>query len=242
VNGYKEIIVVPELMALIELQQIDIAIKEIEATNINLNKQLEKEKEEIAKKEAILREIKEKHDVLQKDLRHNERKLQQAEQNIEGFEKKIYQVKSQKELEAVDHEIAKSRQERSTTEDTLLTLMVEIDDITQKIKEEEKEFKKKSEDFNRQSQKIESDININTQELLETNIKRQKIVGAIEPSFLNNYEKLRLSRNNLAMVHINGGICQGCFVTLPPQQINEVKMGKEIVKCNSCARILYWKE
>lgn len=232
---------VPELMALIEIQELDTAISEIESANLSLNKKLEKEKEEINKKETILQETKERHDILQKDLRHNNHKFQQIEQDIEGFEKKIYQVKSQKELEAIDHGIAKSRQDKSTTEDIILTLMTEIDDIAKKIAEGGKEFKKESEDFNHQQQKIEADININTQKLLEINAKRQKIVSTIDPSFLTNYEKLRASRNNLAMVQINEGICQGCFVTIPPQQINEVKMGKEIIRCNSCARILYWK-
>ncbi|MBU1753122.1 hypothetical protein KKG56_04605 [bacterium] len=233
---------VPELRALIEIQQIDVVIREIETANLILNKQLEREKEEIAKKKIALQKIVERKDVLQKDLRHNERMLQQTEQNIEGFEKKIYQVKSQKELEAVDHEIAKARKEKSSMEDILLTLILEIEEISKTSFEQEKELKKETEDFNCRSQKIESNININTQKLSETNAKKQEIITTIEPSLLANYERLREGRNNLAVVQVEGGMCSGCFIALPPQQINEIKMSNSIIRCNSCARMLYWKE
>ena len=233
---------VPELRALIEIQQIDVVIREIETANLILNKQLEREKEEIAKKKIALQKIVERKDVLQKDLRHNERMLQQIEQNMEGFEKKIYQVKSQKELEAVDHEIAKARKEKSSMEDILLTLILEIEEISKTSFEQEKELKKETEDFNCRSQKIESNININTQKLSETNAKKQEIITTIEPSLLANYERLREGRNNLAVVQVEGGMCSGCFIALPPQQINEIKMSNSIIRCNSCARMLYWKE
>jgi len=234
--------VVPELRALIEIQQIDVVIREIETANLILNKQLEREKEEIAEKKIALQKIVERKDVLQKDLRHNERMLQQIEQNMEGFEKKIYQVKSQKELEAVDHEIAKARKEKSSMEDILLTLILEIEEISKTSFEQEKELKKETEDFNCRSQKIESNININTQKLSETNAKKQEIITTIEPSLLANYERLREGRNNLAVVQVEGGMCSGCFIALPPQQINEIKMSNSIIRCNSCARMLYWKE
>ena len=235
-------IVIPELMALVEIQQIDTAVREIETTNLSLNKQLEREREEIAKKKAVLQEIIEKKDALQKDLRHNERRLQQIEQDLEGFEKKIYQVKSQKELEAVDHEIAKSRKERSATEDAILICMTGTEEISGSLDRQEKELKKETDDFNCRSQKIEADININIQKLSEANTRKQGIITAIEPALLANYEKLRENRNNIAVVQVEGGICRGCFITLPPQQINEIKMGKGIIRCSSCSRMLYWKE
>ncbi|MDI6781687.1 MAG: C4-type zinc ribbon domain-containing protein [bacterium] len=231
----------PELIALVEIQQMDKDIKEIETANVSLNKQLEKEKEEIAKKKIILQEMVEKKDTIQKDLRHNERMLQQIEQNLEGFEKKIYQVKSQKELEAVDHEIAKSRKERSSTEDVILICMTSIEEISGSLSKQEKELKKETDDFNCRSQKIEADIDINTQRLLKANTKKQEIITTIEPTLLANYERLREGRNNIAIVHVEGGICQGCFITLPPQQVNEIRIGNSIIRCASCSRMLYWK-
>jgi predicted nucleic acid-binding Zn-ribbon protein len=234
--------VVAELMALVEIQQTDKDIKEIEAVNLMLNKQLEKEKEEIAKKKVVLQEMIEKKDTLQKELRHNERRLQQIEQDLEGFEKKIYQVKSQKELEAVDHEIAKSRKERSAIEDTILICMTNTEEISESLCRQEKELKKEIEDFNCQSQKIEADIDINTKKLLKANAKKQEIITTVDPTLLANYERLREGRNNMAVVHVEGGICQGCFISIPPQQVNEIRMGSSIIRCNSCSRMLYWKE
>ncbi|MCK4597869.1 hypothetical protein KAU04_07495 [bacterium] len=36
--------------------------------------------------------------------------------------------------------------------------------------------------------------------------------------------------------------CGGCFKTLPPQKIQEVRRTDSILTCENCGRILYWDE
>ena len=33
--------------------------------------------------------------------------------------------------------------------------------------------------------------------------------------------------------------CQGCFMQLPPQLVHVLRGGRKVVKCPSCARLLY---
>jgi RNase P subunit RPR2 len=42
-------------------------------------------------------------------------------------------------------------------------------------------------------------------------------------------------------VPIIKGVCSGCHIILPPQFVNEVRIGKEIRFCPECSRILYFK-
>ena len=48
--------------------------------------------------------------------------------------------------------------------------------------------------------------------------------------------------SGLALVAVKDSSCQGCFIGVTPQVINEIKMQDKIVICESCARMLYIEE
>ncbi len=56
------------------------------------------------------------------------------------------------------------------------------------------------------------------------------------------YDLLRDRRNGLAIVNVLGGVCQGCFMNLPPQQYNILLRGDKMLDCPSCQRMLYHQE
>ena len=56
---------------------------------------------------------------------------------------------------------------------------------------------------------------------------------------LAHYEKVLTGRDGVALAAVKGKSCQGCFMNLPPQVINEIKMKDKMITCDSCARILY---
>ena len=43
----------------------------------------------------------------------------------------------------------------------------------------------------------------------------------------------------LAVVAVIKGVCQGCFMNVPPQVVNLIKMYDNLVICEVCQRILY---
>jgi predicted nucleic acid-binding Zn-ribbon protein len=42
-------------------------------------------------------------------------------------------------------------------------------------------------------------------------------------------------------VEVAGGICQGCYMNIPPQLSNEIIRNDKVHLCPSCQRILYVK-
>jgi predicted nucleic acid-binding Zn-ribbon protein len=38
---------------------------------------------------------------------------------------------------------------------------------------------------------------------------------------------------------VERGLCRGCGVTLPSGDVQRARAGQELVRCNSCGRILY---
>jgi len=56
------------------------------------------------------------------------------------------------------------------------------------------------------------------------------------------YDRVVENRGGTALVPVVGNACGGCFMHVPPQVINKIKMYDEIVRCEMCARFLYLQE
>ena len=72
--------------------------------------------------------------------------------------------------------------------------------------------------------------------------KRDKQAGSINGSMIQKYEILRERRNGLAIVNVLEGVCQGCFMNLPPQKYNMLLRGDQVLECPSCQRLIYHQE
>ena len=71
--------------------------------------------------------------------------------------------------------------------------------------------------------------------------KRDAMAKKIKTSTLKNYDMLRIRRNGKAVVGVVNGICQGCFMSIPPQHFNNILKGDRILNCPTCQRILFHK-
>ena len=61
----------------------------------------------------------------------------------------------------------------------------------------------------------------------------------IDTVILRKYDMLRTRRNGKAVVGVVKGVCQGCFMSIPPQHFNNILKGDRMLDCPTCQRILY---
>ena len=59
-----------------------------------------------------------------------------------------------------------------------------------------------------------------------------------DPISLHSYDRLRRSKDGLAIATMQSDLCSACRVTIPSQMIQQLRKGSELVFCNSCQRIL----
>lgn len=56
------------------------------------------------------------------------------------------------------------------------------------------------------------------------------------------YERYYQKYHDRAIVQVKGGVCQGCFVTIPPMRLDIIRRLDTIEFCEYCGRILIWEE
>lgn len=229
-----------QLELLWELQKIDLDLKSIKEDRDRIPKELKRldEKQKI-EKEKIQKE-KEKIELLEKERRQKEGHLNVEQDKIKRTEGRMFEVKTNKEYQALLSEIETLKEEKSRAEEEILQLLDEIDELKKKLLHREKEVAITLGKIEGERKKIQE--RMTHSELLW---KRQMERGEVLTKQLNSnlfklYNTLKEKRQGVGVVSVKKETCQGCFVNIPPQMFIEVQKNNQRIQCPNCNRILYW--
>ncbi len=154
---------------------------------------------------------------------------------------RVNRVKNSKEFQALQREIDLLRLSNGELEEELIRIMQEIDTITASKTAKEAEMAALQEASQKQQQELGGQISRIDQGVKEALSRRQSITAKLARDLISRYELIFSRRGGTAVVEIAGGICQGCFMNIPPQMGNEIVRSDKIHLCPSCQRIVYIK-
>ncbi|MEW6189630.1 MAG: C4-type zinc ribbon domain-containing protein [Actinomycetota bacterium] len=231
-----------EFEFLAELQRIDSRTDELREKEVNLP---EREKYNALKRDlqVVKNILSEKQKLLMDEERIQKKlegELELLSLKIEGEEKKLYSgvVKSPKELASIQREVnvLQRRKDEMETElleqlDVVKALASEVDELSQRVASLEQTTKEAEEAYHKVVDEIKG-------ELEELDSQRKKIVLQIPQNLLALYDEIRGEKHGLAVVSIEEGICQGCYVELPAEEVDKMLRSDELWLCPYCRRIL----
>jgi len=231
-----------QLLLLVDLQKIDLKIynikKEIEKLPNELNKLRQEFEPRLKAYEEKKKQLKEKEVENMK----TQMELKEKEELLKELQQKLYQVKNAKELNAIDAEINTTKKSISELEEKGIKLIDEIDNLKKELKEEEQIIQAEQNNINDLQKQISEEENKNKKQLETLTKEREKIASEISSDILSDYEFIAKNKNGVGIVAIKNGVCTGCYMTLPPQMIHDIRKGIKIYHCQFCARILYYPE
>lgn len=230
------------LEQLIELQKLDSQILSIESMRGDLPHQVNRLNRELKEAEQNFNDIENKLQDYQKEHNLIEMEIKALEGEKQKYQSQLFEVKNNREYDAVTHEIESVKDEIGKKETRILELM----DLDKELKESLETSKKHQKEIHQKflERKAELDKRMEETEKDEARLKdlRDKVIRKLEPRILANYERIKKAKNDIAVVSVIGNACGGCFKTLPPQRILEIRAMNQIYLCEVCGRILTWDE
>ena len=202
--------------------------KEIEAIEASF---AEKKKNLAALEEALLN--------LQKQRKERELELGSKEEGIKKLQTQLYQLKTNKEYQAMLQQMEGERANASVIEDAILGLFDQADKVKNDVAREKQRLEEEEKVLVVEKQKIEDRIKEIDDRLAQLEAQRKQVIPDIEPKMLNQYERILSNRDGLAIVSVKDNSCGGCNMFVPPQVINLIRMYERIITCEVCNRILY---
>lgn len=230
-----------QLDLLWELQKIDLDLKNIKEERERYPKEIKKldEKKNI-EKEKIQKE-KEKVELLEKERRQKEGHLNLEQEKVKRAEGRMFEVKTNKEYQALLNEIEAVKEASSREEEEILRVLDEIDELKKNFSKREKEVTAILEKIEAEKKTIQEKM-VQDDEIWKKQMERREFLSKqIESKLYKLYSTLKEKRQGVGVVSVKHETCQGCFVNIPPQMFIEVQKNNALIRCPNCNRVLYWE-
>jgi len=232
-----------ELRQLVQLQEIDTKIYKLqEDKDKALPIQLEKIKKEFEEMSKNFTTAEEKFKKLQLEKKDKELELATKEGELKKLQTQLYQLKSNKDYQAMLTTIGSNKADMLTIEEAILIIMESLEEATKECTEQKEALGQEEKSFKDQEVRLTESVKNAEIDISNLNNKRKVIAEGIDKKILSDYERLLVSRKGLALVPVKGNGCGACHMRLNHQKINEIKMLEHLAICESCVRILYIPE
>ena len=230
-----------QLELLWELQKIDFDLRAIEEGRSRYPKEIKRldEKQKIEKEK--IQKDKDRIEALEKERRQKERELNGEQEKIKRSEGKMFEVKTNKEYQALLSEIDAGKEANSRGEEEVLRLLDEIDGLKKSLLKREKETSVIFEKIEAEKKGFQEKM-AHEGSTWKARMERREILSKqIDSDLFKLYGTLKEKRQGVGVVSVKQETCQGCFMNVPPQMFIEAQKNNALIRCPNCNRILYWE-
>ncbi len=227
---------------LIDLQEIDTELAGFDREISEHEQEINNRQQSISEKENAIAACRDRVTELEQKRRTIEIENEDAVARIKDRQNKMMQVQTSREHQALLKEIEDNKRLIKESEEQLLDTMEAIEQANKEATELENLLAGEQNLLKKETATVTKKIKkINTRRKTVAK-KRDKLASALNVPLLKRYDILLTKRAGLAVVRTVGGVCQGCFMSMPPQQFNEVRKGDTLQTCPTCQRLLYYQE
>jgi uncharacterized protein len=226
------------LKILYELQLIDDQLDELEELRGDLPNTVESLERKINEiKNSITGKEKERKESLEK-RKENEEQIEKLLNNQKKFKAQLYQVRNNKEYDALTKEIDHTEEQMKKLElenDTLVDLSKRLAD---EIEEEKPQLDILKEELKEKEADLKEIIKANEKEEAKLKAQRNEIVEQTKKPDYSAYIRIRKAKKGKAVATIRRSACSGCHNIVPPQRQLEIRRNNKLFFCEYCGRIL----
>ena len=228
-----------KIMALYELQKIDSQIDEINKVKGELPLEVQDLEDEIAglntRIENIGREVEEFNSL----TKQRRREIDQAKIQITHYKEQQNNVRNNREYDAITKEIEYQELEIELAEKRLREYSAAMKGKKLQLEEAEAVAAERGADLKLKRDELEGIETETAPQVAEYEAQAEVAKAKIDERLLSAYGRIRSKvRNGLAVVTVKRDACSGCFNRIPPQRQADIRLGKKLIVCEYCGRIL----
>jgi predicted nucleic acid-binding Zn-ribbon protein len=223
-----------QIELLTSLQKLDSEIRERSQAKGVLLAELKKGSDDIEARQAGLKALRLALEEKEKARQERERTFQEESRRAVEKRMRMSRIKNLKELQSLQREIDQIKQSNAQLEEEVSGLMEVLDGQVGTLLVMEEQWEKRKADVETQCAEIEKVV-------ADSSEVRKTIAARINGELVERYDLIFSRRGGMAVVAVSDGICQGCYMNIRPQLLNEILRGERVHICPSCHRILYYK-
>ncbi|MFQ5673840.1 MAG: zinc ribbon domain-containing protein [Nitrospinales bacterium] len=230
----------PQIQQLIALQETDQEIADLKRHLEAVPKQIETSRLHLAREKKALDDLQEEIQEARKKRNQLEQQTLTEKDHMAKVRIKLPNVKTNKEYSAILVEVDAIKNTIASLEDQELEVMETLEEKEKEIPGLQEAHKKEEQRFQDFKKQKENECAQMKKDLQALDAKRREIIGRLDKQWATHYEKIARTRDEHAVVPLEGSCCGGCNQQVLPQLAIDIKIGEKVLQCNACYRFLYW--
>ncbi len=226
------------LSSMYELQLIDDQLDELEALRGDLPAMVSELEDKLRNIQNQINGKEEESAISVTRREQNIQKIEKLHESQKRFKSQLYQVRTNKEydaltkeIDAADAEISRLEKENDALVELSDKLKAEAAELQPVLAELQDELKHKNENLAKIVKSNETEF----KKLME---KRKAVEAKINKGDYDNYMRIRKARRGKAVATIRRSACSGCNSIVPSQRQLEIRRNNRIYTCEACGRML----
>jgi hypothetical protein len=223
------------------LQTLDLKIREMQREKDQIPAQLAALEGDFQKEEEKVLNQKTELDRLLKERRQKEKELEEETERVKKSESRVFEIKTNKEYQAVLKEIEGAKKLNRQREEEILGLLERFEELQKLAREGEKDLEGKRKEHDLLLSELRQRAAQFDQKMAAEMKERDERQKGISPDLLGKYRMLLEKRQGVAVAPVSNGVCHACNMNLRPQLYIELQKQQTLILCPNCSRILFWE-
>jgi len=229
-----------DLELLLKLQDIDYDLGELERSKEYIPDMMENLRREIAESEHKLKETKEGLSRARLEQKDVDLQLQEKQDKFKALQGRMMAIKTNKEYDALIREIDQIKADIYGLESRAVELIETVEGYEKELDGLDGQVVNIRNVNGTQLTSLQEQIDSVGSKIQMREKERQQLVGQVSIRAIRAYDRIRKGKGGAAVVAVKKRACGSCYKALPPQKIQEIKIGERIITCDSCGRMLVW--
>lgn len=231
----------PELTQLIELQELDLEVLRLTERLSRIPEEREHLEDHFKQSAAEFLEIQTRHTDLAARRKQLEIDLSDTQQLHEKYKADLMRVRNEREYATALREIDATRKQAGTYETEILRGMEEIERLDAQLKVLAPDMEKQRAEIDARLATLEAEQTETETRLAAVRRRRDEVTGSLPAHLFETYERVSRRSRGLALAWVNDGNCSACRMRVRPKIFSDVKRGNDLITCEHCGRILYFR-
>jgi predicted nucleic acid-binding Zn-ribbon protein len=231
----------PDLQRLIDLQRLESTIADAKARIAAHPQRLAEADAQLAAASLLLESAQNRLKDNQEARRTLDKDIALYQGRLTKFRDQQSAVKTNKEYQALGHEIETAQKDLGVVEEKVIERMVEADALASDVKQAESVFAARRKEIEAEKKRLNDELATVEAALKTATDARTALLSQMEPRLVATFEQVARVRKGIAVtMATRDGLCSVCHVRLRPQVFQLVRHNDSIIQCDSCHRILYY--
>jgi predicted nucleic acid-binding Zn-ribbon protein len=231
----------PDLQRLVDLQRLESAIADARSRMASHPQRLADVEARLAAAAGEVESVRQRLKDNQDARRALDKDIALYQGRLSKFRDQQSAVKTNREYQALGHEIETAQHDLGAVEEKVLERMMEADEIASAINVAEAAFAAQRKELEAEKKELADELVALERKLATATAERDALMKQLDPRLLAVFEQVARARKGIAVTTATrDGLCSVCHVRLRPQVFQQVRHNDSIVQCDSCQRILYY--